>query len=171
MKVVFLDIDGVLNSYDFIVKNHNNILNYYKNNKYDPNDMEQAADIQLMTIDMEKFNMLRDAVNKIGAYVVIISSWKINREYKQIKERFINMGLPVIGETKDRNIGRGNGIKNYVLENKVDRYVVIDDNIFSDYDEEIIKRFIKTDSYDGGLKRKHIDMLINMLGNDNVRKK
>ena len=81
------------------------------------------------------------------------------------------MGLPIIGETIDNGSDRGNGIKNYLLTHDVSDYIILDDDIFDDYDDVLLAKLIKTSFFDNGLKEKHIDMLVNMLSNENVKKK
>ena len=171
MDVVFLDIDGVLNSDEYFASNNNDVIKYYKENKDISNNIEKRITVQMMDIDMNKFNMLKDAVNALGVYVVIVSSWKKLSVYPQLKEKLISMGLPIIGETKDNGSDRGNGIKNYLKVHEVSNYVILDDDIFKDYDDELLSRLIKTSFYEDGLKEEHIDRLFNSFGNQNVRKK
>lgn len=39
------------------------------------------------------------------------------------------MGIPIIGATIDNSSNRGEGIKNYLKENNVKRYIILDDDI------------------------------------------
>lgn len=173
MKVVFLDIDGVLNSDKYFETNQDEVNKYYRDNKINGTSISVSDRIirQMMDIDMNKFIMLKDVVNQFNIKVVIISSWKKLSIYPQLKEILISMGLPVIGETIDKGSDRGNGIKNYLLTHDVTDYVILDDDIFDDYDDTIMAKLIKTSFIDGGLKEEHIDILINKFGNNNVKKK
>ena len=115
MKVVFLDIDGVLNCDKYFASNHDEVVKFYKENKDVLNVIEKSVLVQMMDIDMEKFELLKDAVTKLDLGVVMISSWKKMKIYPQLKEKLISMGLPIIGETQDNGSDRGNGIRNYQL--------------------------------------------------------
>ena len=76
MKIIFLDIDGVLNSDAFFASNHDLVKQYYKDNGYDSNDVDFLVKRQMMDIDFEKIKLLKLVIDETNARVVIISSWK-----------------------------------------------------------------------------------------------
>ena len=62
MKVIFLDIDGVLNSDEYV-------------------DKVKKSDIQGIErdIDIEKVKLLKRAIDETGAKVVLSSSWRYTK--------------------------------------------------------------------------------------------
>jgi hypothetical protein len=106
MKVIFLDIDGVLNT---------------NSNKEISND---------------KLKLLSELVSKTGAEVVLSSSWRYgwNRpEKNQPGTRFYNLKQQlkdndiVIKETIGLDLTKSIQIKNYLNTNVISNYVVLDD--------------------------------------------
>lgn len=130
MKVIFLDIDGVLN--------HNAWYNsevYYKNEYKDPD------------LDPNIIRMLNEVTNKYDIKIVISSSWKID---SYCTERLRKAGLEnVIGCTPDLIFKipmdiyyRGMEINEYLQEHpEVDKYLILDD--ISDFDPEQLRFFYK----------------------------
>lgn len=164
MKVIFLDIDGVLNS-DAMLKR-----------KPYPNCHG------LTGIDKYAVKKLKAIVEATDAKIVLTSSWKKSfdifkrNNYKVIYSYIIEHGfyyveelefagvfgkylsnklyeekLKVFDTTSKAEYGnsdkRGTGILNYIKENQVDNYVILDDEIFADYREkpEILNHLVLTD--------------------------
>ena len=67
MKVIFLDIDGVLNSDDYIdiAKNSQGIERH---------------------IDIDKVKLLKKAINETGAKTVLTSSWRNSKDIGPLRE-------------------------------------------------------------------------------------
>ena len=67
MKVIFLDIDGVLNSDEYL-------------------DKVKNSDIQGIErdIDVEKVKLLKRAIDETGARVVLSSSWRYTRNARYL---------------------------------------------------------------------------------------
>lgn len=163
MKVIFLDIDGVLNSNEFFASNHDDVVAFYKEHEFDWNDINVCIKRQMMDIDFDKLKILKSVIDETHAKVVIISSWKKMRIYPYIIDKLNEQGIPIIGYTIDNGSNRGSGIKKYLLEHKVDEYVILDDDIFDDYDDEIMDKLVKTCFYNGGLQEEHKEELIKKL--------
>lgn len=159
-KVIFLDIDGVLNSVDTFKENKTikNLYNKCLDRTY-MNDLKWL----LLDIDFEKLQLLKQIIEVTDAKIVISSSWKKLRLYPLVEEYLIQKGIPIIGTTKNIKSERGKEIKTYIEENDIDNYIVLDDEIFDDYDELIINRLIKTDFYQSGLDEQHVEEAIKVL--------
>jgi hypothetical protein len=152
MKVIFLDIDGVLNNdHDDIVHNTEGF--------YCP--------------------VLVDRLNKIihatRAKIVVSSTWRLSRRVSQLQDTLSTMGVigEVIGRTDDiegRWALRGNAIFKYILDNTeqlgVERwwdfksYVILDDD--NDMLLDQVGHFVRTDGL-LGLTEKNVQQAIEIL--------
>lgn len=150
MKIVFLDVDGILNS----------------------NDTEDVFK-GFIGLDYSGIKLLREIIDATNAEIVLVSSWK-HRWYKDDKvrqddlanyldRRLAEEGLKIIDKTEGTS-DRGTGIIKWLSEHPAESWIVLDDEIFPDYDEcGIMPHLVKTSFYDGGLKEKHVEMAIKML--------
>jgi len=163
MKIIFLDIDGVLNSNAFFASNDSAVKKLYQNTKYSSDDINFLVKRQMMDIDCNKLNLLKSVIDETGAKVVLTSSWKRLRIYPYIAIKLNDLGIPIIDCTIDNGNDRGTGIKQYLFEHQVDNYVILDDDIFDDYDDELMRKLVKTSFYNDGLQEKHKVELIKRL--------
>ncbi len=158
MKVIFLDIDGVLNSDEYFDKIRN--LN--------------IQGIQ-SEIDVEKIKLLKKAIDETGAKVVLSSSWRYTKNAQYLKELLANFEIYTDSTPFMQGV-RGLEIKQWLLNNQgVEDFVILDDEIFDSYDEELIKKLIKISNGNGynfgeGLLPKDIDEIIKRLGKKKERK-
>ena len=142
MKVIFLDIDGVLNT---------------------PSSESRCG--EYIGIDDEKVEKLKKIVKKTKAEIVLISTWKKYwRKEEKLKplqdysatyldEKLAKQGLKAIDKTKDkadgRYLSRGESILEYVYRNNVEKYIILDDCQF-DYDGcDLSDKLIKTNQTEG----------------------
>lgn len=142
MKVIFLDIDGVLNT---------------------PSSESRCGED--IGIDDEKVEKLKIIVEKTKAEIVLISTWKKYwRKEEKLKplqdysanyldEKLAKQGLKAVDKTKDkadgRYLSRGEGILEYVCRNNVENYIILDDCQF-DYDGcDLSDKLIKTNQTEG----------------------
>ena len=126
MKVIFLDIDGVLNT---------------------PSSESRCG--EYIGIDDDKTERLAGIVKRTKAEIVLVSTWKKYwRKEEKLKplqdysatyldEKLKKFGIKAADKTKDKSDGkylsRGEGILEYIERNKVENYVILDDFQF-DYD-------------------------------------
>lgn len=142
MKVIFLDFDGVITTY---------------NSKW--------------KIDMNKIKIINDICDKTNAKIVVTSSWRIgyhgvvsafheslkqyfvkNQYLDHFKDEFNKFINNIIGMTDSVGTCRGNEIKFYMNEHPdVDNYVIIDDD--SDMFDYQLFNFVQTDTYEGITER------------------
>lgn len=157
MKVIFLDIDGVLNC-----------------------QSSESMCGGMIGIDDKKVKVLEEIVNKTNAKIVLCSSWKTFWErYEKIEQN--EMGnyldrklkrhrLSILDKTVDRGSNRGYGIKQWLLNKEyIESWIVLDDDIFDDYESEgIMEHLIKTKFYDdlGGLQEEHVKQAIKILNSE-----
>lgn len=147
-KIIFLDIDGVLNSQNTFRDNHE-----YSNLfcKIYNGSMEDIVTYKMLDIDLDKVFMLRDICNLTGAKVVVSSGWRKLWNYPLVEERLVSLGLPIVGVTLSISGGRrGEEIRKYLEDNQVDDFVILDDDIFSDFNE-LENYLVKTSFYEDGL--------------------
>ena len=151
MKILFLDFDGVITTYQSKWK-----------------------------IDMNKIKIINEICDKTDAKIVVTSSWRIGysggisafHEYlkqyfiknqyldhfKDIFDKFINN---IIGMTMSGGADRGNEIKFYMNEHTdIENYVILDDD--SDMCDYQLFNFIQTDTYEG-ITERDAKLCINIL--------
>ena len=162
MKIIFLDIDGVLNCQNFLINRYQEVIKFNSNCNI-KNEKLKHTKIQLMDIDYKKLRLLKEIIDITNSKIVIISSWKSLVTFSYIKQILIALGIPIIDVTNDNLFNRGEGIKRYLLENEITNYIIIDDEIFDDYDEILLSRLIKTNFYEEGLTEEHKNKAIKLL--------
>ena len=144
MKVIFLDIDGVLNE-----------------------ESSRSRCCGYKGIDDKKVENLAMIVKATGAEIVLISTWKddwrkTDKSHQGMLANYLDkklkkQGLAVLDKTEsvDRasgfHLSRGEGILQYLSTHTVEGYVILDDYQF-DYDGcGLTENYVKTDNKDGGL--------------------
>lgn len=161
MKVIFLDIDGVLNCQDTFIKNHQLRSMLYK---YFDTSNERSLKIRILTeIDYEKVMLLKYITDVTGAKIVVTSSWRLLKNYVFIEEKLVQMGLPIIDKTNYIHQNRGGEIRDYLNSHKVDKFIILDDEVFPDF-EDLINYLVKTDFYNNGLEEVHVEEAVKILG-------
>ena len=158
-KIIFLDIDGVLNSNKTFAKNHewNKLFEKVHNGS-----IEDIVTNKINEIDMEKLFMLRDVCRLTGAKIVISSGWRRLWNYPPVEEKLVYLGLPIIGVTPYIAGNRGEEIREYLRKNKVDEFVILDDEIFRDLNE-LENYLVKTSFYDDGLTEETAKEIVRVL--------
>ena len=157
MKVIFLDVDGVLNSDEYIKRTiKSNIQGIEKH------------------VDVEKIKLLRQAIVQTNAKVVLTSSWRLTKMAQELIKLLITYGIYADSTPYIRN-ERGLEIKQWLVDNQnVEDFVILDDEIFESYDEGLMKKLVKISNGNGhnfgeGLLPKDIDEIIKRLGRNKTR--
>jgi hypothetical protein len=141
MKVVFLDIDGVINSMDFLHAWHG---------------LQKARGEELRRFDRfgDQFDPrcimnLENILRRTNSKIVISSVWRFSglEEMQQMWWERKIFG-EIIGVTRrDKDGFRGNEVKDWLDNNPVENYVILDDD--TDFLDEQKSHFIKVDSIFG----------------------
>lgn len=156
MKVIFLDVDGVLNC-----------------------QSSKSRCGGFIGIDADKVKRLRIIVEATNARIVLCSSWKSGWEkrYKEDQNELANYldrklkreRLQIIDKTTKANGSyRGEGIMRWIGEHNVDTFIILDDDDFDYAECGISSRHIKTKFYDdnGGLQDRHVKLAIALLNTE-----
>ena len=154
MRIVFLDVDGVLN---------------HQGCKEKLGGMYGVED--------DLLDKLAEIIHSTEAQLVLTSSWKsfwdnqpinskgIDPMARYLIERLRSRGLRLIDRTEERDPGlRGHGIKAWLRKVPgITSWIVLDDDVFPDYKEcGITPRLVRT-SFEHGLTDKHVDKAIKLL--------
>ena len=157
MKVVFLDVDGVLNYAGCKEKYHH-----------------------FLGVEDECVERLAEIVFSCSppALIVLTSSWKtlwdnqpINSKEldpmaKYLVEKLKKKGLHLADRTDEKDPSkRGLGIKGWLKKSgsDIDGWVVLDDEVFSDYEERGIMPHLAKTSFGVGLSDKGVEKAIKIL--------
>ena len=148
MNIIFLDVDGVLNSIEYLTEKHNELKRTLK---------------QEEMLDTVCIKNLKQIVDKTNARIVITSSWKICDLDILIKV-FSKYNLQIYSITKNYGDKRGKEIREWLEKNKgVSNYIILDDDIFKDY-VGLKDKIIQTSMYKGrGLNNSHVEIAIRKL--------
>ena len=153
MKVIFLDIDGVLNpqvDYEIDDLLKNNGVKTKRNYK---------------TFSKRCMDNLNDLIKETGAKVVISSTWRIGYSQEMLQKHFESQGFEYKILDYTPSLGydtvRGNEIRSWLNKHKdIENYVIIDD----DNDMLLYQKphFCLVDSW-GGLTPNHIYKIKNFF--------
>ena len=156
MKVIFLDVDGVLNSVD-------------------TSEVFQG----FVGIDDKLVSKLRKIVRATGAQIVLSSSWKHdwepldkdkqNKYGDYLDQKLKKYLLSAVDTTNEANSEcRGEGIIEWVGTHEVDSFIILDDEWFDFKELGLQSRVIKTEFYDenGGLTDDHVELAIELLNSE-----
>lgn len=121
MKIIFLDIDGVLNS-----------ESWYESSRYRALQKDNFIE---ENFDPECWKYVEKLINETGAKIVLSSSWRLYDKQSTIKEYTGTAFQPIIDHLYDVTPGmmqrcRGIEIKRYLmsLSEQPESYVILDDD-------------------------------------------
>lgn len=147
MKIIFLDVDGVLNTSQTFIDIHN----------------EKSKRVE---IDEFRVKTLSELVNKTGAKIVLSSSWRIfwddnliplNRKAEEFNKIFDKYGLTIYSKTPYIKGYRETEIDEWLnVHNNIENFVVIDDESF-DLQKYVGTKLIKTSKVKNGKMLKNMD--------------
>ncbi len=155
MKIILLDIDGVLN---VMSESYNTAI-------YRPDGTVVWMDAMLV----QRLNWL---IDKCKAHVVISSSWRLNMEdlKLQLEKNGFTHWDKVVGKTPYNNTlrWRGDEIKHWLdnTEHDVETYVVLEDEIIDvcgDYCDTISEEFVVEVDMKNGLSHQDVEKAKNIL--------
>lgn len=152
MKVIFLDVDGVLNNHSLFKKTKDE-RSAYANSlpEFDDITQEQWTMFYGYMIDPYAISLLKDILQATDAKIVVSSTWRNNdKTYNALKENLKNHGIDCIVGKTPRFPGelRGTEIQQYLNENQgIENYVIIDDD--SDMLDEQKSNFVQTNTQIG----------------------
>lgn len=129
MRVVFLDVDGVLNSFRTCIATGDY-----------PHELDQTEHFDWIAI-----KLLQRFSDSSGVQFVLSSAWRIGRDFRDVGKAF---DLPIIGATKSLAGCRGSEIAEWLSRHpEVTQYAILDDD--SDMLDGQMSVFVKTDAYEG----------------------
>lgn len=154
MKVLFLDVDGVLNSEKY-VRRHGNAG---------------------LIVDPARMELLQQIIRATDAAIVLSTSWRehwspdpslCDAVGEEINALFARYGLTVYGKTPTLRAGREQEIAQWLRENpSVTRYAVLDDRFLS---ADFLKdHFVLTSNVRDGLDEADAQKAINILNSEDV---
>lgn len=156
-KIIFLDVDGVLNSHTT-----KDTCGFY------------------IGIEDRKVKLLRDIVDATDAKIVLSSTWRLGFDYKghrleghipYLKEKLDKFGLEIYDKTEQltRDGGcRGREIHEWLTRHpEVDQWVVLDDEWFPDFSTYgIYSHWVRTAFYGDGLTIDDVEDAIRVLNGE-----
>ena len=142
MKIVFLDIDGVLNSDD-----------WYKSGEA-KKAYEKTKIVSDYHFDPKAWKWVEKLLIETGAKIVLTSSWRNFTLEATLKDfvgtKFEVLNKHIVGVTpRSRLRHRGKEIETFMQSTdiKINKYVIIDDD--SDMNTEQLPYFVRTDWFQG----------------------
>jgi hypothetical protein len=125
-----LDIDGVLNSRNSCVKNHNKLIKKYGNHENIP----VYEQILINNPDPSAIKNLNTIIQETEAQIVLSSTWRDEAVILMWNRFFAMCGLHgvICGITKYLQTNRGREINDWIntssIKNKLESFVILDDD-------------------------------------------
>ena len=159
MKVIFLDIDGVLNSVLF--------------------DAQRIIEEEHSRIDMSRVELLSEIIERTGAKIVLSSTWREDWDVdeslrgpdgKYIDKCLAEHSLALIDKTPHLQYSdeRRIEIATWVARHRdeIESYVILDD-IMAGWGE-LWEHVVITNPYGRGLERNHVEQAVYILNEANL---
>ena len=158
MKVIFLDIDGVLNSEEFFVEMTQNC----RYEEYRKAGYSARMSRNLCSLDSVAIAHLNHLITQTGAKIVVSSTWRADDPWLQ--EVFAIVGIPAYIDITPYTIARHRGteIQQWLDKHpEVENYVILDDD--NDMLDKQFDHFVQTDAYKRGLSLENVEQAIKIL--------
>lgn len=157
MNIIFLDVDGVINSVDNLIKVYHQTHKSHSlyNYPFDPNCLEN----------------LKELVVETKSSLVISSTWRHSEKgMEKLLEALNEYDLDklVIGCTPVLGLSRGAEIKKYLSDSKFDdgiKFVILDD----DRDMEDLLPYLVHTNRQVGLTKENVQQAIKKLTRSNIK--
>ena len=144
-KYLFLDIDGVLNSFD----------------DYGVDGKQFLENIENLTFILSKrqMSLLNNIIDKYHPKIILSSYWRNRYSLLTLQNKFEAAGfkgkiLAITPSFGGEHEDRWQQIKHYIEDNDVSNYIILDDSPL-DRKNTKFPNWVKTDSYHG-LDHKHL---------------
>lgn len=161
-KIIFLDVDGVLNSQSYCIE-------WMRRSRVDNDNSGKE-------IDESCVNNLKEIFDKTGAAIVLSSTWRNMRDDVKLaillNKTLAKYGLHISDKTPWLHGNRPEEIKlwldDYIFKgNEVKSFVILDDDFsIDDYKKYGLENnVVKTSFYEenGGLREEHVKQAISIL--------
>jgi len=139
MKILFLDIDGVLNSVRSCIA--------FDGYPYSNSNYEKFDDIAV--------NLIRKLCKTTNTKIILSSTWRLFKGWDKLYEV---LNLPIIDKTPHKlSSTRGEEIDMWLSNNKVDKYAIVDDD--NDILVYQLPYFVKVDNTNGLSYENYLQLL------------
>lgn len=149
MKVLFLDVDGVLNSAEWFAK------------------QEPTKPLRLHEIDPKPVKRVLRVLEETGAKIVLSSTWRLVPE---LVERLRAVGLPIWDVTPSSDSGhRATEIRTWLATRLGTRFAIIDDDADAGEGDDLRPYFVRT-HWKHGMYGKHEKALLAILNGEEPKR-
>jgi predicted phosphatase len=160
-RLIFLDVDGVLNSHHFLKAQSERLSRESTLRTWDDRDEDM--------IDPAAVKLLAELVQRSGAFLVLSSSWRITRRLSHMRELLAGKGFPApvpfIDKTPSTQKQRGYDIQAW-LDSELaqgrlwpDGMVILDDSS----DMVHLEPWLVRTEYPKGLQAEHVEKALEVL--------
>ena len=155
---IFLDVDGVLNNENYIVKCYNKHHKPMSMNHvpFDPKCLNN------LMILVQQIQQLDYDVN-----IILSSTWRLNEiDYNIVDARLAEYGLSLNGKTSYIDGIRGIEIKDFLQDKCYTNFIILDDDIF-DIQDYFPNNLVKTD-FKTGLTKHNVKQALKIIKSKGV---
>lgn len=155
---IFLDVDGVLNNENYIVKCYNKHHKPMSMNHvpFDPKCLNN------LMILVQQIQQLDYDVN-----IILSSTWRLNEiDYNIVDARLAEYGLSLNGKTSYIDGIRGIEIKDFLQDKNYTNFIILDDDIF-DIQDYFPNNLVKTD-FKTGLTKHNVKQALKIIKSKGV---